>query len=378
MKIALLLFIPLVVFSQDLEYLDVDIYQIENAPPTLPVDFFPEEDPYEGVVKPSIIEDDPEFSELIKIHELTPEFRASELKADPSFKTLDNLIPPKKIYKELAKQEKEIPEGEPQNFNIYLKKGTRIKDLKFHYAKTVYRDIHVLAVREYPSAPFFKILDRKGKPRFEVSAKDVKYINETIDLSPTPKKFEVQTKGPQNEAYDEKGNFEHVLALNIENWDSSYFNNLTKNGNTADARAIKVDYKFYHLWDFPLNFGLLISYENGNWDPDWKWNSFYFGMGMKIPWNIASWIVLEGQINWQTSLFFSLEGANSYKLSNNYVGLSGELTLKTGFGNYFLGVQYKKIYWSAQNQPIEVSGERSDSSAVGFNLGVKFNSIFKL
>jgi len=378
-RYLLLLFIPLSLSSQELEYLDIDIYQIENAPIALPIDFFPEEDPYEGSLKPTLIKEEPGFAELIKIHELTLNFREEELKSDPNFEAVDKLIPPPKKYKELKKQEKEKPQGAPAEFHIYLKKGTRVKDLKYNYTKTVYRDIHVKAVREYPSAPFFKILDRDGKPRFDARAEDVKYINETIDLSPRPKRFEVQTKGPENQAYDEKANFQHVLGLNLETWESIYFNELAKNGNTEDANSFKVDYKLYHQWDFPVNFGLLISYENGTWDPGWAWNSFYFGMGIKVPWYMASWITLEGQINWQTSLFFSFKGdTGSYKLNNNYVELGAELTFNTGFGSYFVGTHYKKLYWSASDQTIETSPERRDSSAVGFNVGLKFKSIFNL
>jgi len=374
-RFILLFIIPLTLFSQELEF---DIFDIENAPIALPVDFFPDEDPFEGIVKPALIKQEPEFAELIKIHELNTEYRKKELMGDADFSAVEELTPPPKKYKELAEQEKESPKGEPQDFHIYLKKGTRVKDLKYHYTKTVYRDILVKAVREYPSAPFFKILDRKGKPRFEVGASDVNYVGDTIDLNPKPKKFEIQTKGPQNRAYDIKAKFQHVLGLNLESWDASYFYSLTKNQNTSDANAFKIDYKLYHLWDFPVNFGLLISYENGSWDP-WAWNSFYFGMGLKIPWNIASWITLEGHITWQTSLFFSFKGdGSSYNLTNNYVGLALELIFKTGAGDYFVGVQYKKIYWSAKNQPIELPAEKSSSSAIGVNLGLKFNSIINL
>lgn len=377
MKLLILL-IPFLSFAEDLKYLDVDIYQIENAPIALPIDFFPEEDPYEGIIRPSIKQFEPEFEELIRIHDLTLDYRKNQLKGDPDFSSLDNLAKKEKVPPKLKEIAKEKPPGEPLDIHIYLKKGTKVKDLKFHYTKTIYRDIHVRAVREYPTAPFFKIMDKNGTPRYEARAEDVIYINETIDLNPRPKKFEIQTKTPKNQSYSEKENFEHTLSLGIENWDSSYFQTLTKNSNPSDADTFKFDYKFYHLWDFPVNLGLLASYENGSWNPDWKWNSFYFGLGLKIPWNIASWITLEGQITWQTSLFFKLKGDQSYNLSNNNFALSVELDFNTAIGTYFLGALYRKLYWSTNDQDIEVSAGNNDSSAMGFLFGVKFKSIFNL
>jgi len=378
-RFLLLILLPSIIFAQDLDYLDFDIAEIETAPIVLPVDFFPEEDPYEGVVKPTLQHYDEKIDDLVNLDDLSPQYRKKKLKADPDFTAVDKLIPSKKELKLLAKEKEKIPppEGAPEHFYLYLKKGTRLKDLKFHSTKTIHRDLQVKAVREYPTAPFFKIMDKNGKKRFEVRAQDVKYLNETIDLDPRPKTFDVQTKTPKNRTYDEKENFEHSLSLNGETLEPSYFNVLTGDTATVDASSFKIDYKLYHLWDFPLNFGLILSFEDGSWE-DFKWSSMYFGLGLKVPWNIASWISLEGQITWQSTLFFSFKGPTTYDLSNNFVALSGEVVFKTVYGTYFLSALYKKIYWSVIDQPIDVPAEKRDSSAVGFGFGVKFKSIISL
>jgi len=355
------------------------IQQIENAPIALPVDFFPAEDPYEGIVKPAIKKFAPAFGELIQIHELPQDYRKAQLTGEVDFTAINQLATKNKKAPKLKVIEKIKPAGEPEQFHIYLKKGTKVRDLKFNYTKTIYRDIQVKAVRVYPSAPVFKIMDKKDHPRYEAKAEDVIFINETIDLDIRPKKYEVITKNKKNKAYDKEEKLEHALSINSESWDSSYFAVLTKNITTQDASTLKLNYKLYHLWDFPVNLGVLLSYENGSWDTDWDWNSIYWGLGLKVPWHLTSWVTLEAQLTWQNSLFFSLAGKeNAYKLSNNHIAISVEIDFKTGFGTYFLDALYKKIYWSTDEQNILVPANKRDSSAIGFGVGIKFKSIINL
>jgi len=374
----LILFIPFLLGAENLSYLDFEMIDIENAPIALPVDFFPEEDPFEGVIKPALKVFAPEFEELVKIHELSIEYKKNLLKGDPYFGELDELASEKEAVNKLADIEKVYPTGDPENFKIFLKKGVQVFDKKFNYTKTIYRDIYVNAVREYPTAPFFKILDKLGHARYEANAEDVVYLNETIDLKPRPKTYEIQISSPKAAAYDQKSNLEHSISIGAENFTANYFSLIADNPNTDDASAFRLDYELYHLWDFPVNFGLLLSYEYGTWDPGWTWNSMYFGLGIKVPWKLATWISLEGQVNWQTSMFFSFKGEASYKLSNNFIGISAEVVFKTGFGTYFISASYKKIFWSANDQAINVPSDLRSTNATGLGIGVKFSSLVSL
>ena len=302
--------------------------------------------------------------------DLDRSLRENIIKSPPNFSEIDKLIEDQKaktpenpftLYKP--------PVEDAPVVKLLLRKQTWAIDPKTREQKKIPTDIFVTG-KLIKRTGNYQIFDRENKVVFEIEGKNAILVDETVDLAPIPKTYLTYEKTEANKPLDKKFFLTHSLSLNKQTIDASYFSQLfNTSADTADA--LKLDYKIFHKTDFPIAFGLVASFEGGDYN-----NSFYSGLfiggGIKAPLKLSESISLEAHLIFERSIYLNVNTVSfsSYCFQGNLEAIFKD--------RYFLNISSNTATFSTEDQWTSTVPGSNKASSFGIGIGIKFYSDIKL
>lgn len=288
--------------------------------------------------------------------------RESIILSTPTFKEIDELI----------KDQTKSPPANPFTYykdpvedspvvKLLLKANTKL----IGFEKTVPKDIFVNG-KFIKKTGNYQIFNKQNQVVFEILGKDAILVDKAVDLSPIPKTYITYEKTELNKPLDNKFSLTHSFSLNKQTIDAQYFSQFFQTeADTADA--LKLDYKIFHKTDFPIAFGLVASFEFGDYNSD-SYNGLFLGAGLKTPYRISKDILLEAHLIFERSLYLDV---NSTSFSAYFFQGNLEAIFKD---RYFLNFSYNGATFTAEEQWISTAANSNSGSSFGIGLGIKFYS----
>ena len=271
----------------------------------------------------------------------------------------------------------------PKPFKAYLKKDAvivKIDDEEKAYR--VKRQLFVMAEERYVGSHFSYIHDSKGTLKFKTLTINLVDISGDLQLTPNLPSHEEFDPPTQIKTTNKYQVYENAFIYKLDTVNLGYYNDLFQTeGLTGSAK--RFEYRIFPKWDFMIDFGLSISYENGVSEDEFGnqllWDSVYFGPSLQYTLsenNKRRWEIYAG---FQKSFNYA---AISEDVSISFSSIVMELELlwkrKTKWGVFIVGGSVRQQYMSLDPEFDNVPREpaRTSVTSLGLTLGYEFS--FKL
>lgn len=233
---------------------------------------------------------------------------------------------------------------------------------------------------------YYLVTQDKSLPplNYSVSQEDITFIDHVTNLSITPQYFEEYEKKHFPVIFDDKLNLIGRVNVNL----SRQSFDTIKQDNTGVVNENVTTFHFEGLfgsnWKFPLNLGVQLSFERGQFDNEQSNSTTLTSFDAGPYLNYKFLPQTNGHHNFylglQRSLLFNTShsaGKNSYVGNTIYFKL--ERSKQYAWGNFQYGLSYRlKTFSSTKNTaPANSTGDRGDlkSKSIGIYIGHSWDTI---
>jgi len=273
------------------------------------------------------------------------------------------------------KEKKEQP-----SFQAVLRKGSQVYRLNGEKTWTVDRPLYVKTRLQFPGSPQSLLLNKKGEAILATRTENISSLQDVTEIYPTtdPTKRYVDSTAFRsvNKGYD----LETKLSVHVETSDATYLSRF-HNSDETNATSSRLQMENYFLSILPVDFGLTLSYQYGNFGNEGSrqltiFDGIYFGPAVKaqIYQNDDSSLEIFGKV--EKSLRLQSEDTSTLnKFSSNAWSIGVDWTKQTLLGRFFVGIAYRVQRYSLKetsNPDLEIPSEKQSLTGPSILLGYRF------
>jgi len=332
------------------------------------------------------------FPEKKEISNTEKQAKKNAGEPDFDFAQIDSLIPTDRYFT----REIEIPQHKKSEFrwptDMYravLRENAIIHDLKTHQAYSVHRKAYVMAQEKIAGGKNIYIYTNAGKKKFVTSSINVIPIENDLDLDPIPKNYLTYAEQPNYQAKDTTLRLDNYINIHGEYMRDTYLadlfislipENQTLTSDTFYAVARRFEYKVFYRWDFPIEFGVNLNYQEGSWQGDASgliWRSIFFGPVAQFSLAKYEKVEYNVQVSFQQSLFFkasSLSNDFQFDYSTNALEVNLNSIWNTRYGHIVLGASMRRAQASLESSSttLQRNPKRGSMDSISIMLGYNF------
>jgi hypothetical protein len=327
-----------------------------------------------------------------------------DLRAIDKFKYYDRFtFPVKKVP-----IKKIVPPIEGNIFYAVLKKDAIIYNLKTNKGKIIWRKIYAKVKEKQAGGRRIFILDKHNKIEFYTDASNIIPLEKELILSPNPTQYFTYKPYTRKVTNDDSIILESYLSLPLEISSNGkmadIFNSTNQTTNVdpvyVEGLGIGLEYKLFHKWKYPFNFGIttkfqyghLVQYEveNNNYKAtaQLEWDSLSFGPIIQYWAKRGSFYEINFHLSFQQSFFhyvFNKENRNLFsmfnsrddnilELSTQNIELAFNNLFTTRYGKFFCGVMANRSFTSVKRTILKkFQTSVFDNSIFGFGIMFGYN-----
>lgn len=286
----------------------------------------------------------------------------------------------RKLRHDLAPLKKITPTQQKNPFPPYrvlIREGTRLYTLNLDEVFTVSRDIIATANEIVKGGNLVFIFDKLGKPRFIAISKKIEKIEEHLNLEKTLDARIEYKRNYQHKIQDYQLEIEHSFNFHIEDIKAIFFAEIF-NGTSTGARANRVEYRAFFPWEFPIDFGVSTSFQDGRYSNFSEsdvadWNAVYVGPYLRTILDETESYKLFANIGIEKSLYFDV--AESFQLSTNVWSTVFEGEFKFDNEIILFSLGYRSMRGHIKKSiigDIEKNTTRRKIQSIDFSIGYRF------
>ncbi|MEK6626591.1 MAG: hypothetical protein AABY86_16610 [Bdellovibrionota bacterium] len=312
---------------------------------------------------------------------------------DIDFTSIDELKKHEKYFVPTIKIENEKRGGFRWPTEIYravLRDHAIVYDLHTKKGSIVYRKAFVFAQEETAGGETIYIYDKTKQKRYKTNSINVISIEEDLNLQSIPSVYKEYAPPTQYHSKDTRLSLDNYLNFHGEYMRDQYLADLftsllpagtTLSSNTFYAYGKRLEYKSFYVWDFPIQFGINLNYQEGNWLGDAEgliWRSAFFGpvaqytfyQNETVRWNV--------HVSFQQSFFFKATSSSqnfAFTYSTNAMEVNLNSIWSTSYGRIVIGAGLRQANASLEKTTVELrrDSERGTMDSASFLLGYNFD-----
>lgn len=263
-------------------------------------------------------------------------------------------------------------------YHALIKRGTTLYSLDLTEAFLVKRDIIAKTNEIVKGGNISFVFAKSGEEKFIVVSKYVEKIEEHLQLE---SKIDARKEWKRDYRYkvqDYVFQLEHNLNFHIENIHAVFFAEITDSTSTG-GRANRVEYKAFFPWEFPIEFGISTSFQDGRYNNfegggGLDWNAVFAGPHLRTTLISGETYKVRAQFGIEKSLYFDV--AESFQMSTNlWAGyIEAEKQIRGELFTFSIG--YRDMQGHIKKSiigDIEKNSTRREISSVDFAIGYRFN-----
>ena len=294
---------------------------------------------------------------------------------DSKLDSFDPLLKAKKYYRKRKKKEIKIPEEYPP-FIVYVKKGALLTNLR--NLKTVQTDssFYSKAKTVPQNGDIIFLLNKKGKPLYEVNGKYTINMEQEQNLLPTTSSLEVYDQKLKLEIKQKEIPFQYFFNYYLESISTSYYPSLFR-GNSKSAFANRLNFKTYYVTAAPINFGIDLDYQFGFWKDNFvgtvTWKTLLIGP------NIHAVLSENLESSWHLhfgvgkSIYHqSQKGIDKHKYSTTTIKLDLDHASHSQYGKILIGGSLRLAQSTLTNSTELLINKPIKSSTLGIGISLGY------
>jgi len=274
-------------------------------------------------------------------------------------------------------------------YRAVLRENSVVHDLKTGRSFTIHRKAYIFAQEEVAGGEVIFVYDKNKQKRFKTNSINVVSIESDLDLKAKPKNYQEFKAPTQYQTKDTTLRLDNFVNFHYEYLQDEYLGDLFSSllpagtqleSNTFYAYGTRFELKSFYKWDFPIEFGVNLNYQEGAWQGQAKglvWRSVFFGP-------VAQYTLMKNenfsfnvQVSFQQSFFFkarSLTDNFTFNYSTNALELGLNTIWPTRFGDFVIGGSYRRAQASLKETtiPLERNSERGLMQSWSIILGYNF------
>lgn len=309
------------------------------------------------------------------------------------FKSIDELKVHEKYFVPTIKIENEKRSGFKWPTEIYravLRDRAIVYDLRTNEGRVVYRKAFVFAQEETAGGETIFIYDKTKQKRYKTHSINVVSIEEDLNLQTIPSVYREYGPPMQYHSKDVRLSLDNYINFHGEYMRDQYladlFTSLLPPGtelqsNTFYAYGRRLEYKTFYVWDFPVQFGINLNYQEGNWLGEAQgliWRSAFFGPVAQYTWYRSETVLLNMHLSFQQSFFFKASSSSedfSFSYSTNALEVNFNSIWPTSYGRIVVGVSFRQAHASLKETSVELrrNSARGTMDSASLLLGYNFD-----
>lgn len=292
-------------------------------------------------------------------------------RSEREFQKLRNdLIPLPKIDR--SQEENPYPP-----YRALIKRGVRLYSLDLEEVFIASRDVIAMANEIIKGGSLAFIFNNEGKSKYIAVSREIEKIEEHFELE---KKLDAKIeyrREYKHKVQDYELKLEHSLNFHIEDIKAVFFAEIF-NGTSTGARANRVSYRLFFPWEFPIDFGLSTSFQDGSYDNFENnqiadWNAVYVGPYIRTVIDKSESYRLLANVGIEKSVYFDV--AESFQMSTNLWAAGIELETKFGNELFLFSLGYRSLRGHIKRSiigEIEENTTRRKIRSIDFSIGYRF------
>ncbi|EQC45804.1 hypothetical protein M899_1358 [Bacteriovorax sp. BSW11_IV] len=266
-------------------------------------------------------------------------------------------------------------------YQAVIRKNSRLQRISDDNVFTIQKAVYVKAILSGPESPYSYILDANGDKKYFTLTSNLNSIEEVIKLKPENRYTIDHSKNKAPIASNYFFNTDHHVQVSFENKDIGYFANNISNLQDTSVNARTLKYKTYVDTTIPLKIGATIAIQGNEFnETDASWNSLFYGITAKLPFEINNKWTLTPSIEAGRSLYDSLQIKSSsetstYDLSTTFWTLELDAEYRSSYGIFFAGLNYTNYRSSVKNfddMDLNFDSQKTSNTSTGIVFGYKF------
>lgn len=285
-------------------------------------------------------------------------------------KIRNDLIPLPKIKR--TQQQNPYPP-----YHALIKRGTRLYSLDLTEIFLVNKDIVAMANEIVKGGNLAFVFDKAGNPKFIAISRKIEKIEEHLQLENTLDARIEYKRNYKHKIQDYQLELEHSLNFHIEDIKAVFFAEIF-NGTSTGARANRVEYRAFFPWEFPIDFGVSTSFQDGRYSnfsgaDVADWNAVYVGPYIRTTLDQSDGYKLFANVGIEKSVYFDV--AESFQLSTNIWSAVFESEFKIGNERILFSLGYRSMRGHIKKSiigDIEENTTRRKIQSIDFSIGYRF------
>jgi len=309
------------------------------------------------------------------------------------FASIDELKKHEKYFVPTIKIEYEKRVGFKWPTEIYravLRDRAIVYDLNTNESSVVYRKAFVFAQEETAGGETIFIYDKTKQKRYKTNSINVVSIEEDLNLQANPSVYKEYAPPTQYHSKDTRLALDNYINFHGEYMRDQYLADLftsllpagqTLKSDTFYAYGRRLEFKTFYVWDFPIQFGINLNYQEGSWLGDAEgliWRSAFFGPVAQYTFYRSSVMNLNLHVSFQQSFFFRASSQTqnfSFDYSTNALEVNLNSIWPTEYGRIVVGASFRQTNASLKETTVELrrEPERGTMDSVSLLLGYNFD-----
>lgn len=263
-------------------------------------------------------------------------------------------------------------------YRALIKRGTRLFSLDLENIYLVSRDTIAMANEIVKGGSLAFVYNRAGDPKYVAISKSIEKIEEHFDLkNPIDATVEYH-KSYKHKIQDYELAIEHSFNFHFEDVKAIFFAEVL-NGTSTGGSANRVEYRAFFPWEFPIEFGVSTSFQDGRYDnfsgnQVADWNAVYVGPYIRtLLFEDPKSYRFHANLGIEKSLYFDV--SESFQMSTNLWSAFGELEKKIGQEKILFSLGYRSMRGHIKRSIIGNISEnttRRRIQSIDFSIGYRF------
>lgn len=303
-----------------------------------------------------------DFQFLNDIYDSTYEHRRPEITPIPETSELRN------------------PNEDIPPFRAVLRAGAELQKISDQTFVKINRSIYVQAKLHQEGSPFTYLLNSSGEKIYLTRTVNLSSLEEVTTLYPTTDPTAIFSNKTPFREVDKIWQLETKLSLHLESTNAAYLASFHQ-GVESSASSQKMQIESFFDSDFPVDFGLSLSFQAGkigeSLDPDRvSFSGVYFGPVLKRQIGKTQKSSFDIFLKAEKSLSLTSEDQffqNSF--SSNVYSIGADWTYETFIGKFFVGALYRQQQLSLKdstNPELLIPASKESLGGFGVYAGYRF------
>ena len=263
-------------------------------------------------------------------------------------------------------------------YRALIKRGSRLYSMNLNEVYLVSRDTIAMANEITKGGSLAFIYNKNGEAKYIAVSKSIEKIEEHFDLNNYLDATLEYKRTYKHKIQDYNLELEHSFNMHFEDVKAIYFAEVF-NGTSTGGRANRVEYRVFFPWEFPIEFGLSTSFQDGRYDnfsgtQVADWNAVYAGSYIRTK-------LLEEPQSYRFHALFGIEKSlyfdvsESFQMSTNLWSAIGELEYQIGKEKILFSIGYRSMRGHIDRSiigDITQNATRRRIQSIDFSIGYRF------